>query len=445
MRQVQLAVRQARPRTTPALDPSIFEFIENALLVREMPGDPDRSDCEAFALRFQQFTGPVMAKAVEDTALYRYHRLIALNEIGGDPASFGISLERFHAQYAERLRSWPLSMVTTSTHHTKRGEDVAASLVVLTEMPDEWRDAVLEWARLAAKYKSASSEPAAPSRRDEYMYWQALVGAWPFGWDGVAGLSEFTERLKAFMQKATREAKELTSWVSRDSAYEASVAHFVQGTLADDELRAKVAAFCQRIGTYGATNAIAKLLLRLCSPGVPDTYQGSELWTQSLVEPDNRRGVDYDRRRALLDEITNAPERAALIERLLAGWTDGALKLFVTRVALETRSEWRDVFVHGDYAALPAGEHVIAFIRTTSQCSVIVCVPRLTRLLTRGEHRWPLGRGVWSDQTLLVPAGEYTDAFTQRELATHGTMHLADIFATFPLALLISSSAPPDC
>jgi glycogen operon protein len=443
VRQVQLAVRQARRRTIPALDPSIFEFIESTLLVRDTSGDGDSSDSERFALRFQQFTGPVMAKAVEDTAFYRYHRLIALNEVGGDPASFGISLERFHAQYAERLRSWPLSMVTTSTHDTKRGEDVAAFLAVLTEVPQEWRQAVLGWSALAARYRSDSGVLAAPSRRDEYMYWQALVGAWPFGWDGESNVAQFTERLKVFMQKATREAKELSSWVAPEPAYDESVARFVEGTLSDTELRGQVAAFCGRLGTYGATNAIAKLLLRLCSPGVPDTYQGAELWHQCLVDPDNRRAVDYDRRRELLDEITNATDRGALLERLLASWTDGALKLFVTRVALETRAERRDVFVHGDHAALPAGEHLIAFIRTTSRCSVIVCAPRFARLLTRGEHRWPLGRDVWGDETLLVPAGHYTDAFTLREHSTHGSLRLAEVFRSFPLALLISNSGPP--
>jgi (1->4)-alpha-D-glucan 1-alpha-D-glucosylmutase len=271
------------------------------------------------------------------------------------------------------------------------------------------------------------------------MFYQALVGAWPFGWDGEAGRPEFVARMKAFMRKATREAKEQTSWASPDAAYDEGIERFVTGTLEDAGLRSKFAAFCARLGTYGATNAIAKVLLRLCSPGVPDTYQGSELWNQSLVDPDNRSPVDYERCRALLDEIDQAGDRQALIARLLERFADGALKLFVTHVTLTTRRERRDVFVHGDHAPLPAGEHLIAFIRTTAQSSVIVCAPRFPLRLTRGEQPWPLGE-VWGDQTLLVPAGRYKDAFTRREFQTQGTLKLRELFATFPLALLTVNS-----
>ncbi|HTV24534.1 MAG TPA: malto-oligosyltrehalose synthase, partial [Polyangiaceae bacterium] len=336
-RQIQAAVQLARRRTSPTLDPSIFDFIQETLLSNGNNSGIDPADSERFALRFQQLTGPVLAKAMEDTAFYRYHRLIALNEVGSDPAAFGVSLERFHAQYAERLRSWPLSMVTTATHDTKRGEDAASLIVLLTEMPEEWRAAVFEWTALAEPHRSRVGDAPAPTRRDEYMFYQALLGAWPLGWDGEAGRPEFVARMRAFMHKATREAKEQTSVASPDAAYEAAVARFVDGTLGDAALRSKIAAFCTRLGTYGATNAISKVLLRLCSPGVPDTYQGSELWNQSLLDPDNRNPVDYARRRALLDELSSAGDRSALIERLLEQWPDGALKLFVTHVALTTR------------------------------------------------------------------------------------------------------------
>jgi isoamylase len=442
VRQIQAAVRLARRRTAPTLDPSIYDFIQGTLLASGGSSASGNGDSERFALRFQQLTGSVMAKSVEDAAFYRYPRLTALNEMGADPAAFGVSLERFHAQYAERLRSWPLSMVTTCTHDTKRGEDAASLIVLLTEIPNEWRTAVFEWRALADKYKTGDGDGAAPSRRDEYMFYQALVGAWPFGWDGQAGLMEFVARMKAFMHKATHEAKDRTSWLSPDTAYDEGVARFVEGALGDETLRARWAAFFGHLGTYGATNGIGKVLLRSCSPGVPDTYQGSELWNQSLIDPDNRADVDYERRRSLLAEITGSSDRGALIERLLARFADGALKLFVTHVALTTRNERREVFVHGDHAALPAGDHVIAFIRTTLQSSIIVCVPRFSRRLTRGEQPWPLG-AVWGDETLLVPAGHYTDAFTLREFQTHGTLRLGDVFGAFPLALLISNSGPP--
>ncbi len=438
VRQVSVAVRLARRRAAPGLDPTIFEFIQDILLLSLPVTEAERSEHERFALRFQQLTGPVMAKAVEDTAFYRYQRMIALNEIGADPAEFGISLERFHAQYAERLRSWPLSMVSTSTHDSKRGEDAAATIAVLTEIPDEWRATVLEWASLAEKYKSADGDRVSPTRRDEYMYYQTLVGSWPFGWDGEEGRADFIARVQAFMHKATHEAKDETSWLSPDAGYDEGISGFVEGTLSDGALRAKIASFCRRVGTHGATNGIGKVLLRLCSPGVPDTFQGSELWNQSLVDPDNRTEVDYARCRALL-EMFDTAERAALIQRLLTDWADGALKLFVTQTALETRRRLRDVFLHGDYAALPAGEHVIAFVRTTAQSSIIVCVPRFSMRLTRGERTWPLG-DVWGDQTILIPAGRYHEVFTARELSTQGTLRLADCFATFPLALFIANA-----
>ncbi len=440
VRQVTLAVRLARRRAVPALDPSIFDFIQGILLVSSAATDEERAEHEGFALRFQQLTGSVMAKSVEDTAFYRYQRLIALNEVGGDPAEFGISLERFHAQYSERHRSWPLSMVTTSTHNTKRGEDATALIAVLTEIPAEWQNAVLDWAGLAQKYKTSGHDTLAPTKRDEYMFYQALVGAWPFGWDGEEDRPVFIARLQTFMQKAAHEAKEETSWLSPDPIYEEGVARFVESVLEDAVLRGKFAHFCGRLGTYGATNGIAKVLLRLCSPGVPDTYQGAELWNQSLGDPDNQKPVDYQKRRAMLDEIASSSDRSELIARLLSQWPDGALKLFVTNVALQTRARLRDVFLHGDYAALPAGEHAIAFIRTTANDSLIVCVPRFSRRLTRGEHAWPICNA-WGDQTILVPAGRFRDAFTGRELQTHGILRLADCFSAFPLALLVATRA----
>jgi (1->4)-alpha-D-glucan 1-alpha-D-glucosylmutase len=273
------------------------------------------------------------------------------------------------------------------------------------------------------------------------MFYQALVGAWPFGWDGEQNRAEFVARLQAFMQKAAHEAKEETSWLSPDPIYDEGVARFVEAVLEDSALRGKFGDFCSRLGTYGATNGIAKVLLRLCSPGVPDTYQGAELWNQSLVAPDTHKPVDYQKRRAMLDEIASTSDRPALIARLLSAWPDGALKLFVTNIALETRAQLRDVFLQGDYAALPAGEHAIAFIRTTARDSVIVCVPRFSRRLTRGEHAWPIGNA-WGEQTILVPAGRFQDAFTAREINTHGLLRLADCFSTFPLALLVATKAP---
>jgi glycogen operon protein len=439
-RVVTLAVRLARIRSGPAVDPSVFEFIQGLLLLSSATTEEERRVHEWFALRFQQLTGPVMAKSVEDTAFYRYHRLIALNEVGGDPATFGLSPERFHAQYAERFRSWPLSMVTTSTHDTKRGEDSAAAIAVLTELPDEWRGVVQGWAQVSEAHKTSPGGVPAPTRADEYMFYQALVGAWPFGWDGEQGREGFIQRMQGFMQKATKEAKQQTSWIAPDAAYDGAVQGFVKAALENTELRHSVRDFCDRIGPSAAMNALSRTLLRLCSPGIPDTYQGSELWNQSLVDPDNRRPVDYAQRRAQLEKLTATSERSELIQDLLETWADGTIKLFVTQVALQTRQHLPELFLQGEYAALPAGEHAIAFSRTKDARSVVVCLPRLSLRLTGGERTWPLG-DVWREQNIPVPTGRYRDAFTGRYLRSHGHLRLADCFTLFPLALLVSEES----
>ncbi len=440
VKNVTLAVRLARLRSAGAVDASVFEFISGVLLQKSGTTPLERRAHERFAFRFQQLTGPVMAKSVEDTAFYRYQRLIALNEVGGNPGQFGLSIERFHAESAERWRSWPLSLLATSTHDTKRGEDAAAMLAILTEVPDEWASAVARWASWAEKYKSPHGEARAPTARDEYMFYQALVGAWPFGWDGEQGREELTLRMQAFMQKATHEAKQETSWIAPDEVYDGAVGEFVKGTLGDTALRQDVRAFCTRLGTFAATNGLAKALLRVCSPGIPDTYQGAELWNQSLVDPDNRRPVDYERRRALLDEIARAPSRALLIERLLRTWADGAIKLFVIQVALQLRKELSELFRQGDYVARPAGEHAVAFTRTLGDRTVFIAVPRLAWRLTRGERPWPLG-DAWGEQAVALPKGLYRNAFTEARVESNGSLRLSEAFAALPVVLLVSERA----
>ncbi|MGC4063327.1 MAG: malto-oligosyltrehalose synthase [Polyangiaceae bacterium] len=442
---IALSVRLARMRSATFVDGSVFDFIQDILLQRNVPGDGDPSQREWFAMRFQQFTGPVMAKAVEDTAFYRYHRFLALNEVGGNPARFGLSTERFLAEYAERLRSWPLSMVTTSTHDTKRGEDAAAALAVLTEMPEEWRAAVKSLAEIARPHKTPAVDALLPTARDEYLYYQALVGAWPFGWNGedLQECEVFVERMKGFMAKATKEAKQETAWTTPDPRYDEAVVQFVQNTLGDPRFRRVLSRLCSRIGTYAASNGLSKALLRLCSPGVPDTYQGAELWNQSLVDPDNRRPVDYELRRELLRDILEVEDRATLLARLLVDWPSGAIKLFVTHVALRTRREHSKLFLFGDFAPLPAGEHAVAFIRSFEAQTIIVCVPRLPLRLTRGSSPWPIG-SVWGDQSIPVPQGCYRNAFSGELLRSSGTLRLSECFREFPVTLLVSHDASAD-
>jgi (1->4)-alpha-D-glucan 1-alpha-D-glucosylmutase len=438
-RRVRGAIEAARSRT-PMLDPSILSFLEDVLLLRVEAGEELQKGLTYTALRFQQLTGPVMAKSVEDTAFYRYNRLLALNEVGGNPARFGTSVEEFHAQNLERARSWPLAMVTTSTHDTKRGEDASARIAVLSEMPEEWQRTVTRWSHRAEPYRGGRGNRAAPSRRDEYTFYQALVGAWPFGWDGTGeGASDgdpLVNRMTAYMEKAAKEEKEETSWIRPDADYDRALRAFVEGTMHDQGWMSDAARFVARIAPYGASNAIAQTLLRLCVPGIPDTYQGSEFWNQSLVDPDNRRPVDFAARARVLDQIlARREDPAGLARDLLGRWPDGAIKLLVTHLALRVRCELPDTFLHGDYLPLAAGENIIAFARTFGASRVAVVVPRLTFRRTGGATPWALG-GVWRDEVLSLPAGQYRNVFTGRVHEGGSALRLADLLADFPLALL---------
>ena len=441
VRHVTTAIRAAR-RAAPSVDASVFTFLGDVLLLRADRREPDADSHLEIALRFQQLTGPVMAKSVEDTAFYRYNRLLALNEVGSDPGHFGTSVDEFHAANSERLRTWPLSMLATSTHDSKRGEDAQARLAVLSEMPTEWVRAVMRWTRRTEGHRSLVDGRDAPSRLDQYTFFQALVGAWPAGWDGGSGREEFLSRTAAFMEKAVREAKLETSWMRRNEWYEVAVRRYLERSLRDDGFVADVAAFCARLGPYGAANGLSLALLRVTSPGIPDTYQGAELWNQSYVDPDNRAPVDFERRRRMLVRLRARAgrDRAALARRLLGRWADGAVKLYVLQEALATRARHHDVFRRGDYQALPAGDHLVSFVRGDGDGRIVVVAPRLSYRLTRGERKWPVGR-VWGERRLPLPPGCYRDAFT-------GTRHdvgeeaplVAHVLADFPVALLVDES-----
>ncbi len=439
---VTSAIRTARQHA-PTVDPSVFDFLRRALLLEIERGESDHDEHVLVAMRLQQLTGPVMAKAVEDTAFYRYNRLIALNEVGGDPGRFGIGVEAFHAQNAERLRNWPLSMLTTSTHDTKRGEDAGARIAVLSEMPTEWLRAVSRWRRRSERHQTRVDWMVAPTRRDEYTFFQALVGAWPCSWDGHGADDELVARTTSYLEKAVREAKLETSWAHPDEAYEAALRRFVEGSLRDEGFVRDVAGFCARLGSYGAVNGLAAALLRICSPGVPDTYQGSELWNQSYVDPDNRRPVDFEARRALLRELRDSRcSRAELARSLLGRWSDGAVKLFVIQTALALRARLRDTFLRGDYDPIAAGDHVVSFLRADANARVIVVVPRLSYRLTAGEHPWPLA-AAWGTRRIPLPSGRFRDAFTDavHEFGEQPTP-MAELLAEFPLALLVEEARP---
>jgi (1->4)-alpha-D-glucan 1-alpha-D-glucosylmutase len=412
---VEEATEEAK-RRNPRTAEAVFDFIRDAVLLRTVQDFPeaDRPRLVEWALKFQQLTGPVMAKSAEDTVFYTYNRLASLNEVGGCPEQFGVPVSAFHGQNAERAERWPHSLLATSTHDTKRGEDVRARLNVLSELPGEWQAALARWGRLNSSKKVVVEDQSAPDRNDEYLLYQTLLGAWPAEWPGAEALAEFRGRIAGYMEKATKEAKVHTSWINPNEEYDAAVRHFVgrllPGTGADpflDDLRA----FQRRVAFFGTFNALAQVLLKLTCPGVPDIYQGTELWDLSLVDPDNRRPVDYPRRQDILAELRDRIDRAApdltpLTSELLANAADGRIKAYVMLQTLGFRCSHTELFSRGTYLPLDATgterDHVCAFGRLHDDDAALVVVPRLVARLTRGAEQPPVGSEVWGKTRLLL-------------------------------------------
>lgn len=377
-------------------DSPAMDFVRDVLSMKI----PDRK----FVMKFQQLTGPVMAKGLEDTAFYNYNRLLSLNEVGGSPEKFGTSVDDFHQYNIEKQKRWPHSLLATATHDTKRGEDLRARLNVLSEMPGEWREVVSRWIRPLT----------APSANDQYMLFQTLVGAWDGEHEG------FTERICAFMTKAMREAKANTSWTEPNEAYERATLDFVRRQLApSNPWWEEFEGFHSRVAFFGRYNSLSQVLLKIACPGVPDFYQGTELWDFNLVDPDNRRPVDYTLRRELLAKVKRGqPEES---------------KLFVIWRALRFRSENRELFDQGNYVPITAGtEHVCAFAREWKERRIVVVAPRLIYTLRGGKRVAPVGE-VWNDATLETEVENYRNVFTGQTVT--GNL-LADILKTFPIALL---------
>ncbi|HJZ20623.1 MAG TPA: malto-oligosyltrehalose synthase, partial [Bradyrhizobium sp.] len=339
-----------------------------------------------FALKVQQFTGPMMAKSLEDTAFYRYHRLLALNEVGGAPSARALSVDGFHEAMTVRAREWPHGMTATATHDTKRGEDARARLMALTEIPGEWASAVARWKILNAPHLVVEGEMRAPSATFEYMLYQALLGAWPLQPD-----DSFAERMQAYALKAAREGKQETSWLNPNQAYEAGLQTFLTRIL-DRSISGEFLQACEtlarRLALLGALNSLSQITLKATIPGVPDFYQGTEFWDLSLVDPDNRRPVDFAERARMLESI-ETPDW----ESLAQDWPDGRIKFALTRHLLKLRTELADVFTYGDYQPLQAsgshGGHVIAFARRHGRDAAIVIVAKLFASLSQGGRAWP--------------------------------------------------------
>lgn len=426
-----------------------LNFIEKILLLQydETLTPPEKEQWLYLVMRIQQYTGPLMAKGVEDTALYVYNRLLSLNEVGGNPERFGIPLSEFHDFNQERQAHWCHAMNATATHDTKRGEDVRARLNVLSEIPDEWQQQVTTWSKLNQSHKVKRKGWNMPDRNDEYALYQTLIGAYPFDDTEVEA---FVDRVKAYVVKAIREAKVHTTWLRPNSAYENALTDFVGAVLEPSERNEFLQTFLpfqKRIADYGIFNSLAQTLLKITSPGVPDFYQGSELWDLSLVDPDNRRPVDFDKRQAYLDSLHTQiqQDRLGLITELLRTKEDGRIKLFLITQALKIRSTYADLFGAGRYIPLEVSgkfsNHIIAFARQHGDQTAVAIVPRfLTSLIQPGEE--PLGEAVWKDTTLHLPSGfaqMWQQAITDQGIQVHDQhLSIGEAFQHFPVALLVN-------
>jgi len=442
---VDAAVRLAKRRNA-SMSGSLFDFVRDVLLL-EWPDTLDeegRREHAGFVMKFQQLTGPVMAKGVEDTAFYIFNRLVSLNEVGGEPDRFGVSVDEFHAFNAERAADWPGALSAGSTHDTKRSEDVRARINLLSEIPDLWAAAFNRWAETNRAHRRDEDGDPVPDANDEYLLYQTLVGAWPLGEMDGAAREEFTARIQQYMDKATREAKVHTSWINPNETYDAGLRDFIAAILGDAAFVADLAEFQRPLARLGMVNSLAQTLVKIASPGVPDVYQGQEVWDFSLVDPDNRRPVDYALRRGMLTELRDRMHghRRALCRELVERWEDGRPKLYVTHVGLCARQDHAEAFKAGEYLPVAASgsraEHVVAFARRGGGSTLLAVVPRLVATLTR-ENGFALPDGsVWGDTALSgdVVVGRWRNLFTGEELDASGGLRFAEVLADFPVALL---------
>ncbi|QPF83441.1 malto-oligosyltrehalose synthase [Bradyrhizobium genosp. L] len=413
-----------------AADEGIFDFLRDALTMDLLkPGRPPHSAprVRRFALKVQQFTGPMMAKSLEDTTFYRYHRLLALNEVGGDPAARALPADRFHAMMQARARDWPHGMTATATHDTKRGEDARARIMALAELPGEWTSAVARWKVLNAPHLVLNGEMRAPSATFEYMLYQALLGAWD------PDDRDFVERIQAYALKAAREGKQETSWLNPHEPYEAGVKTFIDRILdrnTSPEFLDALETLAQRTALIGALNSLSQVTLKATMPGVPDFYQGTETWDLSLVDPDNRRPIDFAARAAMLTTL-ETPDWDALAQN----WRDGRLKFAWTRHLLLLRNAHGDVFANGDYEPLtvsgPHRDHVIAFARRHGRDAVIVAVVRAFAPFTQGGRSWPRPEAFEGE----IDVTGYALAEGARKV------QLSTLFADLPVAILKAKTA----
>lgn len=434
------AISQVRARM-PGAD-AIFDFLQAALtldLIAPKNAGYSRRRVREFAAKVQQLTGPMMAKSLEDTACYRHLRLLALNEVGGAPAAPALSIAEFHRRMAARASHAPFGMTATATHDTKRGEDARARLLALSELADEWIEQVKAWREANGRFVDRAAGKSVPSPGHQYLLYQALLGAWPLAGPDAG----FLERMQAYAVKAARESKLETSWVDPDEAYERGLTAFVGGIL--DPKRSAIFvesfhAFARRVALLGALNGLAQLTIKATVPGVPDFYQGTEFWDLALVDPDNRRPVDFTARQAALATLAAGPDW----QELKAGWQDGRIKLALTNRLLALRNALAELFRNGDYTPVRVeGEHrdhVLAFARCHGREAVIVAVGRQFFRFTHDGREWPRAAG-WRASLVLSGFGSIKDLLVRGRSFAENEIPVADLFATLPFAVLQAVSA----
>ena len=439
---VERAIAAAK-RRNPAIEESIFNFLRDMLLFRF----PPNLDAEAraahthFVLKFQQATGPIMAKGLEDTVFYIYNRLAALNEVGGEPQQFGINVEAFHERNLDRQRNWPATLLATSTHDTKRGEDVRARMLAISEIPDLWRQSLQRWRVANRRWKRTINDAEAPDANEEYLLYQTLLGTWPMQINGEpesAPPSEYIERIQAYMGKALHEAKINTSWIQPNEEWDATMGDFVVKILNSSPRNKFLPAFlpvAREIARLGAINSLTQTLLKLTSPGIPDIFQGNEIWDYSLVDPDNRRPVDYNRRRQMLEASASATP-----DELMQTWPDGQIKMFLTQRALQFRNQHVDLFRRGEYLPLSVSgtfaECCVGLARELAGKWIVVIAPRLS-----SRVGFPPVGDRWKDTAIKFPEilsiENAHDLFTCRSVSLQDRqVQLSDALSILPFALI---------
>jgi (1->4)-alpha-D-glucan 1-alpha-D-glucosylmutase len=433
LRHIETAISVAKKRN-PAMSASVFDFIRGLMLFEHPPGlsEAQVAERQAFAMRLQQITGQVMAKGLEDTAHYRYFPLASLNEVGGEPGAWSVRDTVFHSKARIRETSWPHAMLATTTHDTKRGEDVRARLNVLSEMPVQWFEAVRRWSAMNAQHRGEVEGAAVPSPNEEYLFYQTLLGTWPGSFADDAARQRYAERIQQYLEKATREAKLNTSWINPNEAYEAALHAFAGRVLdphASPGFHQDFAGFAAPVTRAGVFNSLSQVVLKAMSPGIPDFYQGAELWDLNLVDPDNRGVVDFSIRREML-------QAEGSIAEALQNTADGRIKMLVTTRLLRFRREHPETFAKGSYAPLrlrgTRREHGLAFARMHGNHTVITAAGRFFARFN--------GELAWDDTVLLldkrIQPGRYLELISGREINVDRSLRLAELFAVLPVAVL---------